>query len=173
MVDLADYEPDMRLWDYRLVTDAYINQSLTYFTDHQRNVRVVLVMDERENFFLYAFEKTAQRFYPVSEISSGDLTYYIMSLKACQTLPEGLTEEADNGTIFYGISQNGAGGYYRYTVSGVLEEWTPEPGPDEDEAGKGYVAAAAVIGLKVEPGAYAPFTARLVYGAAGSTESSA
>lgn len=147
VVDLADYEPDMRLWDYRLVTDAYINQSLTYFTDHQRNVRVVLVMDERENFFLYAFEKTAQRFYAVNEISSGDLTYYIMSLKACQTLPEGLTEEADNGTIFYGISQNGAGGYYRYTVSGVLEEWTPEPGPDEDETGKGYVAVAAVIGF--------------------------
>lgn len=147
VVDLADYEPEMKLWDYRLVTDAYINQSLTYFTDHQRNVRVVLVMDERENFFLYAFEKTTQRFYPVSEIISEGITYYIMSLKACQTLPEGLTQE-DAEIIFYGISESGAGGYYRYTVSGLLEEWAPALWPDEDGTGTGKAyAAAAVIGI--------------------------
>lgn len=124
VVDLADYEPDMKLWDYKLVTDTYVNQNLTFFTDDDRNVRVLLTMDQNESFSFLAFREDTQSFYPINEIVSNGSTYYIMSLKACLNVPEEITEEEQNtDMVFYAINADGTGGYYRYTSDGALEEW--------------------------------------------------
>lgn len=154
VVDLADYEPDIKLWNYKLVTDTYIEQNLTYFSDEDRNIRVLLTMDKSENFSLYAFKENTQSFYPVNEITSNGSTYYVMSPKACLNLPEELTEkELNTNTIFYGIDAEGAGGYYRYTSGGVLEKWSGDTGikkADTSEKNifqKGIVIAVVVSAL--------------------------
>ena len=54
-MDIADYTPQIDLWDYKLVTDSYAGESLTFFSDQARNVRVMLIMDGDENFSIYAF----------------------------------------------------------------------------------------------------------------------
>lgn len=50
-------------------------------------------MDGDENFSIYAFNSQTANFYPVSEITSNDQKYYIMSLGACENIPDGLTME--------------------------------------------------------------------------------
>lgn len=124
VVDIADYTPQIDLWDYKLVTDSYAGESLTFFSDQARNVRVMLIMDDDENFSIYAFNSQTANFYPVSEITSNDQKYYIMSLGACENIPDGLTtEEMQDNTVFYAINQNGSGDYYRYTTTGELVKW--------------------------------------------------
>ena len=124
VVDIADYTPQIDLWDYKLVTDSYAGESLTFFSDQARNVRVMLIMDGDENFSIYAFNSQTANFYPVSEITSNDQKYYIMSLGACENIPDGLTtEEMQDNTVFYAINQNGSGDYYRYTTTGELVKW--------------------------------------------------
>lgn len=124
VVDIADYTPQIDLWDYKLVTDSYAGESLTFFSDQARNVRVMLIMDGDENFSIYAFNSQTANFYPVSEITSNDQKYYIMSLGACENIPDGLTtEEMQDNTVFYVINQNGSGDYYRYTTTGELVKW--------------------------------------------------
>lgn len=124
VVDIADYTPQIDLWDYKLVTDSYAGESLTFFSDQARNVRVMMIMDGDENFSIYAFNSQTSNFYPVSEITSNDQKYYIMSLGACENIPDGLTtEEMQDNTVFYAINQNGSGDYYRYTTTGELVKW--------------------------------------------------
>lgn len=124
VVDIADYTPQIDLWDYKLVTDSYAGESLTFFSDQARNVRVMLIMDGDENFSIYAFNSQTSNFYPVSEITSNDQKYYIMSLGACETVPDGFTtEDMQDNTVFYAINQNGSGDYYRYTTTGELVKW--------------------------------------------------
>lgn len=124
VVDIADYTPQIDLWDYKLVTDSYAGESLTFFSDQARNVRVMLIMDGDENFSIYAFNSQTANFYPVSEITSNDQKYYIMSLGACENIPDGLTtKEMQDNTVFYAINQNGSGDYYRYTTTGELVKW--------------------------------------------------
>ena len=124
VVDIADYTPQIDLWDYKLVTDSYAGESLTFFSDQARNVRVMLIMDGDENFSIYAFNSQTANFYPVSDITSNDQKYYIMSLGACENIPDGLTtEEMQDNTVFYAINQNGSGDYYRYTTTGELVKW--------------------------------------------------
>lgn len=150
VVDLADYEPDIKLWNYKLVTDTYIDQNLTYFSDKDRNIRVLLTMDKSENFSLYAFKENTQSFYPVNEITSNGSTYYVMSPKACLNLPEELTEkELNTNTIFYGIDSEGAGGYYRYTSRGVLEKWSTENSTEDTEMNRGHIVLTVVIIIAV------------------------
>ena len=124
VVDIADYTPQIDLWDYKLVTDSYAGESLSFFSDQARNVRVMLIMDGDENYSIYAFNSQTANFYPVSEITSNDQKYYIMSLGACENIPDGLTtEEMQDNTVFYAINQNGSGDYYRYTTTGELVKW--------------------------------------------------
>ena len=69
-MDIADYTPQIDLWDYKLVTDSYAGGVLDIFSDQARNVRVMLIMDGDENFSIYAFNSQTANFYPVSEITS-------------------------------------------------------------------------------------------------------
>lgn len=146
VVDLTDYEPNMSLWNYKLVTDTYVNRNLTYFSDEARNVRVLLTMDENENFSLYAFQKDTQSYYPVNKIVSNGSTYYIMSLNACLSIPKELSkEEANTSTIFYAINEEGAGGYYRYTTGGMLENWSANAGKKQDADKNSNIDKKAII----------------------------
>ncbi len=131
VIDLADYEPDIELWDYKVVTDSYMDRHLTFLSDQGRNIRVILTMDEKKDIYLFAFKEDTQLFYPVNRLISNGAVYYFMSPNACQTLPEGLTEEILNeNTIFYAVNGEGAGGYYRRTSDGALEEWRTEAPPE-------------------------------------------
>ena len=127
IIDMVDYEPDITLWDYTLVTGSWHEEIFTYISDQGRNVRVVLMMDGSGSPHLYAYKEDTDDFYPVSEMEVDGQTIYILSPRACISLPEGFPEEeADAGTIFYAINAGGGGGYYRYTTSGALEEWKAE-----------------------------------------------
>lgn len=126
LIDMADYEPDMTLWDYTLVTGSYQEDTFTYISDQGRNIRVVLMMDESEGLHLYAYKADTRDFYPVSEIEAEGETFYILSPRACINIPDGIPEEEiAAGTVFYALNAGGVGGYYRYTTSGALEEWQP------------------------------------------------
>lgn len=128
IVDLADYEPPVALWDYKLVTGTYGDEDFTYISDQGRTVRVVLMIDEDGRFHPYAYAEADGSFYPVDEIVSEGETCYIISPRACLNVPEEIPkEELDAGTVFYAIHKDGAGGYCRYTSDGILEEWRQEP----------------------------------------------
>lgn len=148
IVDLADYEPELVLWDYRLVTDTYFGENLTYFSDRDKNVRVLLTMDDKESFSLLAFKEDTQSFYPVDKITSNDSLYYIMSLDAVVSVSEEFTEEELNSnTIFYAIASDGTGGYYRYTSDGAIEPWG-SPGLDAtvgEQTNRGHIVTWIVI----------------------------
>lgn len=148
VIDLADYEPGLDLWDYKVVTDSYGNRNLTFLTDQGRNIRVILTMDERKDFYLFAFVEDTQSFYPVNRLVHDGSPYYFMSPSACLTMPEGLTEEVlGDHTLFYAVNAGGVGGFYRRTSDGVLEEWKA-PLPDRGGApGKGIALLAAGIFL--------------------------
>ena len=137
VVDLADYEPAIELWDYKVVTAGYGGRDLTFLTDQGRNIRVILTMDERKDFYLLAYEEGSQSFYPVNKLVYNGTAYYFMSPHACITIPEGLTEEllGDN-TLFYAVDTGGAGGFYRRTSDGVLEEWKAESPAEEKGTGQ-------------------------------------
>lgn len=127
VVDIADYTPELMLWDYKLITDQYRGETFTYLTDQTRNIRVMLTMDEAENYYLFAFDVGRNRYYRVDKIMDEGQIYYMMSLHACQTLPEEMTEETMSGnTLFYAVDEEGIGGYYRYTTAGSLEAWQAE-----------------------------------------------
>lgn len=127
VVDLADYEPSLELWDYKVVTAGYGGQNLTFLSDQGRNIRVILTMDDKKDFYLFAFQEKTQSFYPVNKLIDNGTVYYFMSPSACITMPEGLTEELlSENTIFYAVNAGGAGGFYRRTSDGVLEEWKAE-----------------------------------------------
>ena len=136
VIDLADYEPVIELWDYRVVTAGYRDQNLTFLTDSGRNIRVILTMDERKDFYLFAYREENQSFYPVNKLVYNGGAYYFMSPSACITIPEGLTGEllSDN-TIFYAVNAGGTGGFYRRTSDGVLEEWKAESAVGEKKTG--------------------------------------
>ncbi len=126
VVDLADYEPAVELWDYKVVTAGYGGRSLTFISDQGRNIRVILTMDERKDFYLFAFQEETGSFYPINKLIYNGTVYYFMSPRACVNRPEGLTEEIlGENTIFYAVDAGGAGGYYRRTTDGILEEWMP------------------------------------------------
>lgn len=153
IVDLVDYEPNVVLWDYKLVTGRYQGEDLTYISDNARNVRVVLMVDEQGAFRLYAYKEDTNSFYPVDEISEDGETCYILSLEACISIPEGISEEElQAGTVFYGIRRDGTGGCFRYTTAGVLEEWSRgEDAQDtqdtEDQEGAGAGEAPLILML--------------------------
>lgn len=127
IIDMVDYEPDVALWDYTLVTGSYQEETFTYISDQGRNVRVVLMMDGSGSPHLYAYKEETNDFYPVNVMEVEGETFYILSPRACINLPEGIPEEEmDTGTVFYAINAGGVGGYYRYTTSGELEEWVSE-----------------------------------------------
>lgn len=154
VVDLADYEPVIELWDYKVVTAGYRGQSLTFLSDQGRNIRVILTMDERKDFYLFAFQEETQSFYPVNKLIYHGTAYYFMSPNACLTMPEGLTEELlSENTIFYAVNAGGAGGFYRRTSDGVLEEWKADISVDEKQEGHRvfiipgiFIAIFAVVG---------------------------
>ena len=150
VVDIADYTPQIDLWNYKLVTDSYAGESLTFFSDQARNVRVMLIMDADENFSIYAFNSQSANFYPISEITSNNQKYYIMSLGACESLPDGLTaEEIQDNTIFYAIDQNGSGDYFRYTTTGELVKWENTQMQEETKDASGFPKTVLFIILIV------------------------
>ena len=57
IIDMVDYEPDVALWDYTLVTGSYQEETFTYISDQGRNVRVVLMMDGSGSPHLYAYKE--------------------------------------------------------------------------------------------------------------------
>ncbi len=130
VVDLADYEPDIELWDYKVLTAGYEGKNLTFLSDNGRNIRVILTMDEKKDFYLFAYQEENGSFYPVNKLVYNGIAYYFMSSNACLTTPEGLTDDLlSDHTIFYAVDAGGAGGYYRRTSEGILEEWkSEEPG---------------------------------------------
>ena len=146
VIDLADYEPVIELWDYRVVTAGYGEQNLTFLTDSGRNIRVILTMDERKDFYLFAYREENQSFYPVNKLVYNGVTYYFMSPSACIAIPEGLTGEllSDN-TIFYAVNTSGAGGFYRRTSDGVLEEWKAESPAEEKGTGQHAFLIAGIV----------------------------
>ena len=149
VIDLADYEPVIELWDYKVVTAGYGDQNLTFLTDSGRNIRVILTMDERKDFYLFAYREENQSFYPVNKLVDNGAAYYFMSPSACITIPEGLTGEllSDN-TVFYAVNAGGAGGFYRRTSDGVLEEWKAESPAEEKGTGQ-YAFLIAGIAVAV------------------------
>lgn len=136
VIDPADYEPVIDLWDYKVVTAGYGGRDLTFLSDQGRNIRVILTMDERKDFYLFAYEEGSRSFYPVNKLVYNGTVYYFMSPNACVTIPEELKEEmpGDN-TLFYAVNAGGAGGFYRRTSDGVLEEWKAECPVEEKETG--------------------------------------
>ena len=151
VIDLADYEPAIELWDYKVVTAGYGGRDLTFLTDQGRNIRVILTMDERKDFYLLAYAEGSQGFYPVNKLVYNGTAYYFMSPHACITVPEGLTEDllGDN-TLFYAVSTGGAGGFYRRTSDGVLEEWKAEGSAEEEGTGKhAFLIAGLFIAVSV------------------------
>jgi len=155
IIDMADYEPDILLWNYTLVTGSYQEKDFTYISDQGRNIRVALMMNGDGNLRLYAYKADSNDFYPVSEIEAEGESFYILSPRACINIPEGISEEeVAEGTVFYAVNAGGVGGYYRYTTTGELEVWEPENTdiPDEkQEEGDGekqklIFAIAAVLG---------------------------
>ena len=153
IIDMADYEPDIMLWNYTLVTGSYQGKDFTYLSDQARNIRVALMMNGEGKLHLYAYNADSNNFYPVSEMRAEGETFYILSPRACISVPEGISEEEiAAGTVFYAVNAGGGGGYYRYTTSGSLEEWRPENTqiPDEtpegeEEAVQGLILAAAAV----------------------------
>lgn len=161
VIDLADYEPDIELWDYKVVTDSYMDRHLTFLSDQSRNIRVLLTMDEKKDIYLFAFKEDTQRFYPVNKLISNGTVYYFMSPNACQTIPEGLTEEMLNeNTVFYAVNGEGAGGYYRRTSDGALEEWRAEAPPEGKKPG--YYFFFTVVGIMAAIGAVGGIAAILI-----------
>ena len=127
LIDMADYEPDITLWDYTLVTGSYLEDTFTYISDKGRNIRAVLTMDENGSLRLYAYRADTHNFYPVNRMEVEGKDFYILSPGACINIPTEMTEEEiDAGTVFYAVDAAGVGGYYRYTTAGALEEWEPE-----------------------------------------------
>ena len=147
VIDLADYEPDIELWDYKVITAGYEGENLTFLSDSGRNIKVILTMDEKKDFYLFAYQEESKSFYPVNKLIDNGLAYYFMSPNACLTTPEGLTDELlSDHTIFYAVNAGGAGGYYRRTSEGVLEEWIAEESGREKGTGQ---HAFLIIGILV------------------------
>lgn len=150
VLDLSDYEPEIDLWNYKLVTDEYMGENLTFFTDQERNIRIMLTMDADQNFYLLAYQKGTEGFYSVREITENDKTYYMMSLNACKDLPDEMSqEEIASNTIFYAVDAEGNGNYYRYTTDGKMVKWESVQQADEPDSAPnniaGFLAIAAGI----------------------------
>lgn len=155
VLDISDYEPQIELWNYKLVTDEYLGENLTFFTDQSRTVRVMLTMDADQNFYLLAFNKDRNGFYSVKEISEDGQNYYMISLNACQNLPNRMTqEEINSNTIFFAVDMEGKGNYYRYTTDGKMTKWEPaaeqeDASVDAKQNGKGFIMIAAGVAVCV------------------------
>ncbi|MCR5848963.1 MAG: ABC transporter permease [Lachnospiraceae bacterium] len=134
VVDMADYTPDINIWDYKLITDLYMGVDMTYITDNAMNVRVIPAMDSNGKYTILAYNTGNGEIYPIKDITVGGIDgkrFFLMSIKACQNIPQNISEE-DIGTetIFYAIDHNGEGDFYRFTADGELEKWDSSYNPN-------------------------------------------
>ncbi len=127
VVDMADYTPELNIWDYKLITDSYMGVDMTYISDREMNVRVIPAMDSNGKYTILAYNTGNGELYPIKDITVGGIDgkrYFLMSLKACQNIPSNINEEEmESETIFYAIDHNGEGDFYRFTADGELEKW--------------------------------------------------
>lgn len=124
ILDITDYEPQISLWNYTPVTGSYMKKNITYISDKDCNVNVLLIMDADGNQSMIAYNTETSQYYAVHELQEQDSTYYVMSVLACKDIPNQMTEEEiSSNTVCYAIGKDGSGGYYRYTKNGKLENW--------------------------------------------------
>lgn len=129
IVDLSKYIPDMVDWRYQLTIGKYGGQKVYFLTNSERTVRFLYLLDEKENFYMYAYSSEMDQLYPCYSTMVEDTKYYYMSPYTCSEWPEELTLDIIHSqTLIYAMNEYGHCGFYRFDKNGDLYPW------DEDAA---------------------------------------
>lgn len=137
LADHAQYVPETADWDYRIVTEEYGEEKISFLTNESGTIRLLYLMDAAENFEPYAYVDGAGQsgavhvlsgsLYPCREAEKDGQKYLILSAYACGEWREELTiTVVREENVFYAMDRQGGGGFYRQTADGEIVEWNPE-----------------------------------------------
>lgn len=137
LVDHAQYVPETADWDYRIITEEYGEEKISFLSNEAGNVRILYLMDAAEHFYPYAYAEgvgqsgavqvLSGNLYPCREAEKDGQNYLIVSAYACGEWREELTITAvREENVFYAMDGQGSGGFYQQTADGEIVEWNPE-----------------------------------------------
>lgn len=137
LVDHAQYVPETADWDYRIITEEYGEEKISFLSNEAGNVRILYLMDAAEHFYPYAYAEgvgqsgavqvLSGNLYPCREVEKDGQKYLIVSAYACGEWREELTITAvREENVFYAMDGQGSGGFYQQTADGEIVEWNPE-----------------------------------------------
>lgn len=137
LVDHAQYVPETAGWEYRIVTEEYGEEKISFLSNEAGNVRILYLMDAAEHFYPYAYAEgvgqsgavqvLSGNLYPCREAEKDGQKYLIVSAYACGEWREELTITAvREENVFYAMDGQGSGGFYQQEADGEIVEWNPE-----------------------------------------------
>lgn len=137
LADHAQYVPETADWDYRIVTEEYGEEQISFLSNEAGTIRLLYLMDAAENFYPYAYADGAGQsgavhvlsgnLYPCREAEKDGQKYLILSAYACGEWSEELTITAiREENVFYAMDRQGGGGFFRQDADGGIAEWNPE-----------------------------------------------
>lgn len=137
LVDHAQYVPETVGWEYRIVTEEYGEEKISFLSNEAGNVRILYLMDAAEHFYPYAYAEgvgqsgavqvLSGNLYPCREAEKDGQKYLIVSAYACGEWREELTITAvREENVFYAMDGQGSGGFYQQEADGEIVEWNPE-----------------------------------------------
>lgn len=137
LVDHAQYVPETAGWEYRIVTEEYGEEKISFLSNEAGNVRILYLMDAAEHFYPYAYAEgvgqsgavqvLSGNLYPCREAEKDGQNYLIVSAYACGEWREELTITAvREENVFYAMDGQGSGGFYQQEADGEIVEWNPE-----------------------------------------------
>lgn len=116
VVDLSRIELDRGIWDYNTKIDSLFGKDYTFATDARGTVLVVPMVDDESNYYLYAYDKSENKFYKVEEITIDGKNAYAISLNACNSIPPRMAAEG-----FYAIFDGVTAFYYENTDGNITK----------------------------------------------------
>lgn len=137
LADHAQYVPETADWDYRIVTEEYGEEQISFLSNEAGTIRLLYLMDAAGNFYPYAYADGAEQsgavhvlsgnLYPCREAEKDGQKYLILSAYACGEWREELTITAvREENVFFAMDRQGRGGFYRQAADGEIAEWNPE-----------------------------------------------
>lgn len=128
IVDHSEYIPDDVKWNYTTVRDKYGDATYTFLTNELKELRLLYLMDEEENYYMYAYSKSMQALYPCKEQVIDGQNSYIMSVNVCASWPEDLTlDYIKQNNVCYVMKANGECDFYK-CIDGDFTRWSEEDG---------------------------------------------
>lgn len=129
IVDMSQYLPDAIDWDYETVPGTYEEQDVTFLTNREKTVRLLYMLDEQENFYLYAYSEEKKMLYPCNPIDVDGSRYYFMSPYVCSVWPPELTLDIiRKESIVYVMDESGHCDFYKLTSSNRFMLWDASEG---------------------------------------------